>query len=75
MFIHHKGSIIILLLLLLRGICLQCFDTVGWVSGRASPCKKIEWWGAGMVIWQDRVANDLHIFQLMPLPTHHLLLH
>jgi len=22
--------------------CLQCFDTVGWASGRASGCK-IDW--------------------------------
>jgi len=32
---------------------------------------KTEWLGAGM----DRSANDLHMFQLMPLPPHHLLLH
>jgi len=24
-------------------ICLQCFDVVGWVSGRASGLYKIEW--------------------------------
>jgi len=30
-------------------------------------CKKIEWWGAGMVICQERGA-DLHTAQLMPLP-------
>ena len=29
---------------------LQCFDTVGWVAGRASGLQKNEWWGAGMVI-------------------------
>ena len=27
----------------------------------------MEWWGAGMVIWLERVA-DLHTAQLIPLP-------
>ena len=39
---------------------------VGWQEGR-SACKKIEWWGAGMVICLEQCA-DLHIAQLMPLP-------
>jgi len=30
-------------------------------------CKKLEWWGAGMVICLERGA-DLHMSQLMPLP-------
>jgi len=30
-------------------------------------CKKLEWWGAGMVICLQRSA-DLHMAQLMPLP-------
>ena len=30
-------------------------------------CKKLEWWGAGVVICLERGA-DLHIAQLMPLP-------
>jgi len=30
-------------------------------------CKKLEWWGAGVVIYLERSA-DLHIAQLMPLP-------
>ena len=30
-------------------------------------CKKTEWWGAGVVICLERVA-DLHMAQLMPLP-------
>jgi len=29
-------------------------------------CKKLEWWGAGIVICLQRVA-DLHMSQLMPL--------
>jgi len=34
-------------------IYLQCFDAVGWASGRASGLQKIDWWGAGMVICLD----------------------
>jgi len=30
-------------------------------------CKKLEWWGAGVVICLERGA-DLHVAQLMPLP-------
>ena len=30
-------------------------------------CKKLEWWGAGMVICLEQGA-DLHMAQLMPLP-------
>jgi len=30
-------------------------------------CKKTDWWGAGMVVCLERVA-DLHMAQLMPLP-------
>ena len=48
-------------------MCLQCFDAVGWVAGRAPACKKLEWWGAGVVICLEQGA-DLHMFQLMPLP-------
>ena len=38
---------------------------VGWQEGH--PACKTEWWGAGMVICLELVA-DLHIAQLMPLP-------
>jgi len=48
-------------------ICLQCFDAVvGWQEGHPA-CKKLEWWGTGMVICLERDA-DLHMAQLMPLP-------
>ena len=48
-------------------ICLQCFDAVGWATGRASGLEKtFEWWGTGMVICLERDA-DLHVAQLMPL--------
>ena len=30
-------------------------------------CKKLEWWGAGVVICLERDA-DVHMAQLMPLP-------
>jgi len=35
------------------------------VAGRASGLYKTEWWGAGMVICLERVA-DLHMAKLMP---------
>ena len=50
-----------------------CVDTlcaltllVGWQEGRPA-CKKLEWWGTGLVICLERGA-DLHLAQLMPLP-------
>ena len=43
----------------LQAKCLRCFDAVGWAAGRASGLKKSEWWGAGLVICHERVA-DLH---------------
>ena len=46
---------------------MLCFDAVGWAAGRASSLQKLEWWGAGMVIYLERGA-DLHMAQLMPLP-------
>ena len=39
---------------------------VGWQEGHPA-CKKLEWWGAGVVICLERGA-DLHMVQLMPLP-------
>jgi len=39
---------------------------VGQQEGHLA-CKKTEWWGSGMVICLERVA-DLHMAQLMPLP-------
>jgi len=39
---------------------------VGWREGHLA-CKKLEWWGAGMVMYLERFA-DLHMAQLMPLP-------
>jgi len=45
---------------------------VGWQEGHPA-CKKLEWWGAGVVICLERGA-DLHMAQLMPLPLTGLLL-
>jgi len=39
---------------------------VGQQEGHPA-CKKLEWWGAGVVICLQRGA-DLHMAQLMPLP-------
>jgi len=39
--------------------CLQYFDAVHWVAGRASGLHKTEWWGAGMVTCVGQGA-DLH---------------
>ena len=30
-------------------------------------CKKLEWWGAGVVVYLE-LGGDLHMVQLMPLP-------
>jgi len=38
----------------------------GWREGHPA-CKKLEWWGAGVVMYLERFA-DLHMAQLMPLP-------
>ena len=43
--------------------CLQCFDTIGWASGRASGL----WWLVGVVICLARGADCLCVIQLMPL--------
>jgi len=48
----------------------RAFSALTLLVGRQEghpACKKTEWWGAGMVICLDRVA-DLHMSQLMPLP-------
>ena len=53
--------------------CLQCFDTVGWASGRACDLSKNEWWGAGVVICLERGADCLRMLKLMPLPSQNLI--
>ena len=52
--------------------CDYCiaFSALTLLVGRQEghpACKKLEWWGAGIVICLERDA-DLHMTQLMPLP-------
>jgi len=49
---------------------LLTFSALTLLIGRQEghpACKKLEWWGAGMVICLEQGA-DLHTAQLMPLP-------
>ena len=49
---------------------LTAFSALTLLVGRQEghpACKKLEWWGAGVVICLERDA-DLHMAQLMPLP-------
>ena len=51
-------------------IYILAFSVLMLLVGRQeghSACKKLEWWGAGMIISLERDA-DLHMAQLMPLP-------
>jgi len=48
-------------------LCLQCFDTVGWVKKGHLACKKLSGRDAGMVVCLGQGAN-LHTAHLMPLP-------
>jgi len=46
------------------------FSALTPLAGRQEghpACKKLEWWGTGMVICLEQDA-DLHMAQLMPLP-------
>jgi len=45
---------------------------VGLQEGHPA-CKKLEWWGAGVVIRLE-LGADLHVAQLIPLPLTCLLL-
>ena len=50
--------------------CGCAFSALTLLVGRQKghpACKKLEWWGAGVVICLERGA-DLHVAQLMPLP-------
>ena len=49
---------------------ITAFSALTLLVGRQEghpACKKLEWWGAGVVICLERDA-DLHMAQLMPLP-------
>jgi len=41
--------------------CLQCFDTVGWVSEREPGLLKV----SDMLVWLS-VWSEVHMVQLMP---------
>ena len=60
----RTGYIQLLLTYLVPSVLWHC-----WLGGRKGtrPVKKLEWWGAGVVICLVRGA-DLHMAQLMPLP-------
>ena len=54
--------------------CLSAFSALtlwAWRQEEHTARKKLEWWGAGMVICVERGANDLHMVQLMPVPPYH----
>jgi len=46
-----------------------------WHQEEHPDCKKIVWWGAGVVICLELGADDLHMVLMMPVPPHRLLLH
>jgi len=51
-------------------VTFPTFSALTLLVGRQEghpACKKLEWWGAGVVICLERGA-DLHMAQLMPLP-------
>ena len=51
-------------------LCRFAFSALTLLVGRQEghpACKKLEWWGVGVVICLERGA-DLHMAQLMPLP-------
>jgi len=68
--IFHKEECIYLV----RQHCLQCFDAVGWMAGRAFSLYKLSGEVLAWLSVCSEVQNDLHMVQLMPLPPHHLLL-
>jgi len=67
---HLMQFLVQLSSVLLPSVLWRC-----WLGGRKAIWPvKTEWWGTGVVICLERGANDLHMVQLMPLPSHHLLL-
>ena len=40
-------------------ISLQCFNSVGWQEGHPA-CKKLEWWGVGVVAYGPADATATH---------------
>jgi len=69
---NHNLKIICKFLDFLHGAFSALMHRLGGRKG-IRPVKT-DWWGTGVVICLEQGANDLHMVQLMPLPTHHLLL-
>ena len=53
----HFVSILSSFFTFVKLIKLQCFDAVGWVQEGHPACKKLELWGAGVVICLERGAD------------------
>ena len=51
----------------LRVSAFSALTLLVWRQEGHPACKKLEWWGAGVVICLEQGA-DLHMSQLMPLP-------
>ena len=50
-----------------RWIAFSALTLLVGLQERHPACKKLEWWGAGVVICLE-LGADLHVAQLMPLP-------
>ena len=48
-------------------IAFSALTLLAWRQEGHPACKKLEWWGTGMVICL-KLDADLHMAQLMPLP-------
>ena len=63
-------------IILLFSLTVRSFSAftllVGWQEGR--PACKMEWRGTGVIICLEQSGNDLHMVQLIPLSSHHVLL-
>jgi len=60
-------------MLFLRWIAFSALTLLVGLQEGHPACKKLEWWGAGVVIRLE-LGADLHVAQLIPLPLTCLLL-
>jgi len=68
--VHKQSRVYCCNNLLASYTSFPAFSALTLLVGRQEghpACKKLEWWGTGMVIWLERDA-DLHMAQLMPQP-------
>ena len=67
----HSGSALHIVIIIIIITCTgSAFSALTLLVGRQDghpACKKLQWWGTGVVISLERVV-DLHVAQLMPLP-------